>query len=187
MIHKSWILSLQPSIPTRCSCESVQQRLPAAVRTNRLPASSELTHWSLSTHLSLIAENFTHENCNCLQAVPLAGIVGYHFRLSMQSLHSVSCTGAHTAAALITPRLQCYRRMCAGATAPTTISFRAKLSFRAKSRPVRVVAAAGSLETATQPSADTAHLGRVLKSCCDLRMPEPSRAPCSSYILPPFV
>ena len=58
MIHKSWILSVQPSIPTRCSCESVQLRLPAAVRTNRLPASSELT---LSTQSPVCRAKLTHE------------------------------------------------------------------------------------------------------------------------------
>ena len=81
----------------------------------------------------------------------------------MQSLHSVNRVGSKSSdVALPLSRLQCYRRMRAGAAAP------ASTSFNARPRPVRVVVAAGSVEIATQPSADTVHLGRVLRSCCGL-------------------
>ena len=181
MIYKSLMFSLQVSTATRCCCQPYSSAcllLCACL----LPQNSLIYQFRLVLERNSYPRVLATACKHCVQALPLAGIARYQVRLTMQSLHTVSCVGAKSAAAFRTPRLQCYvsfaHRMRAGAAAVTS-------SIRVRSRPT-VGAAAGSVETATQPSADTAHLGRVLRICSDLRTPKPSMVPCASYILRPF-
>lgn len=79
----------------------------------------------------------------------------------MQSAHSLTCVGASTAAAFPTPSQQCCARFARRGTKRACPVAACSQSFRGRLRPVHVAATAGSVETAQQPSADAADLGRV--------------------------
>ena len=84
----------------------------------------------------------------------------------MHSLHSATCLSATTRAATSRPEC-CAARSTKPACAPAARS----KGHRARSRHLRVLAAAGSVETAQQPSPEAAHIGKVFSGCCGMRMP----------------